>query len=95
METLDHFPEFLYEQYTKYRKDVPSMIKSHRFTENIINFLFPFKIDRKCTLPQIELNLAQLQIDFKDLIGALEGTISQTVNEVTLAFFEKIPRPEG
>ena len=91
METLDKFPEILFEQYTKFRKDVPSMTKSHRFTENMINFLFPFKIDRKCTLPQVELNLVQLQIDFKDLVGALDGSMLQSVNQITQDFFNTIP----
>ncbi|MBN1117868.1 MAG: serine acetyltransferase [Bacteroidales bacterium] len=67
------------------------MVKAHAFTENLINFLFPFKIDRKCTLPQIELNLSQLHIDFKDLTGSLEGVLETSVNEITKKFFSKIP----
>ena len=63
MKTNEEFSGFLFEKYESFRKDVPSMIKAYAFTENLINFLFPFKIDRKCTLPQIELNLSQLQID--------------------------------
>ncbi|MBN1599718.1 MAG: serine acetyltransferase [Bacteroidales bacterium] len=67
------------------------MIKAHEFTENIINFLFPFKTDKKCTLPQIELNLAQLQIDFKNLLGPLENTVETSIGEINDAFFGKIP----
>lgn len=85
------FPEFLFAQYNKFRKDVPSMIKAREFTESLINFLFPFKIDRKCTLPQIELNLAQLQIDFKNLIGPLENVLGKSVNEINDEFFASVP----
>ena len=67
------------------------MIKAHNFTEKLINFLFPFKIDRKCTLPQIELNLAQLQIDFRDLLGPLENTLKRPISIITEDFFGKIP----
>lgn len=85
------FPDFLFAQYNKFNAQVPSMVKAHAFTENLINFLFPFKIDRKCTLPQIELNLSQLHIDFKDLTGSLEGVLETSVNEITKKFFSKIP----
>jgi serine O-acetyltransferase len=91
MEKTDNFAEFLLEKYESFRKDVPSMIKAHTFTENLIYFLFPFKVDRKCTLPQIELNLAQLQIDFRDLLGPLENTLQQSLSEITEKFFEAIP----
>ena len=91
METVEQFHELLFKQYNNFRKDVPSMIKAHDFIENLINFLFPFKIDRKCTLPQIELNIAQLQIDFKDLIGPLENTLKDPIHDVTKTFFSKIP----
>jgi serine O-acetyltransferase len=91
MSTFDTFSEYLVEQYENFRKDVPSMLKAHDFTENLINFLFPFKIDRKCTLPQIELNLAQLQIDFRNLLGPLEKTFEKPISEITLDFFRKIP----
>jgi serine O-acetyltransferase len=91
MDSFENFPANLLDHYNSFRKDVPSMIKAHNFTENIINFLFPFKVDKQCTLPQIELNLAQLQIDFRDLIGPLEKTITTPVHELTKIFFSKIP----
>jgi len=91
MNVNNSFPGYLYEQYNKFNRKVPSMIKAHSFTDNIINFLFPFKIDKKCTLPQIELNLSQLVIDFKDLIGPLEKVINKSVHNTSEEFFEKIP----
>lgn len=91
MKTNQEFASFLLEKYKDFRKDVPSMIKAHNFTENLINFLFPFKVDRKCTLPQIELNLAQLQIDFRDLLGPLETTLDRPVSDITCDFFDAIP----
>lgn len=86
-----NFPEFLFEQYKKFNPGVPSLIKAQAFTENLINFLFPFKADRKCTLPQIELNLAQLQIDFKDLLGPLETNLHKSIQQITDEFFDIVP----
>ena len=91
MERPDDFAKFLLNKYDDFRKDVPSMIKAHNFTENLIIFLFPFKVDRKCTLPQIELNLAQLQIDFRDLLGTQENTLKRPVSEISHDFFSAIP----
>lgn len=85
------FPKFLLEQYKNFSPNVPSMLKAHSFTENLINFLFPFKIDKKCTLPQIELNLAQLHLDFKDIVGSLEPILESPINDITKDFFDKIP----
>lgn len=88
---IKKLPEHLYDQYKNFRKDIPSLVKAQNFADNIINFLFPFKADRRCSLPLIELNLAQLQLDFKDLINPLENTLTKSVNEVTDEFFQKVP----
>ncbi len=88
---IENFPQYLFEQYNSFRKEVPSMTKSHRFIDNLIYFLFPFKIDKKCTLPLIDLNLAQLQLDFKDLLTPLEPVLEEPVNELTIKFFSVVP----
>jgi serine O-acetyltransferase len=91
MDTLDKFPEYLYEQYNKFRQEVPSMLKAHTFADNIINFLFPIKREKRCTLAQIDLNLAQLQIDFKELINPMEKNLEEPVNSITEKFFIRLP----
>ena len=88
---IENFPQYLFEQYNSFRKEVPSMNKSHRFIDNLIYFLFPFKIDKKCSLPLIDLNLAQLQLDFKDLLNPLESVLEEPVNELNSKFFSCIP----
>jgi serine O-acetyltransferase len=92
MNTIETFPNYLLEQYNSFRKEVPSMTKSHRFIDNLIYFLFPFKIDKKCSLPLIELNLAQLQLDFKDLLNPLESILEASVNDICNKFFSTIPK---
>ncbi len=67
------------------------MIKAHRFTDNLIAFLFPFKEDKTCTLPQIKLNLSQLEIDFQNIIHPVETLITQSAQEITSSFFNEIP----
>jgi serine O-acetyltransferase len=91
MSTIENFPQYLFEQYKSFRKEVPSMTKSHRFIDNLIYFLFPFKIDKKCTLPLIDLNLAQLQLDFKDLLNPLETILEEPANDLCSKFFSAVP----
>lgn len=86
-----NFPKILFEEFKKFNPDVPSIIKAQNFTDDLINFLFPFKMDKRCTLPQIELNLAQLHINFKDLINPLSDVVKTPVNEITKDFFTQVP----
>ena len=88
---IEDFPKYLLEQYHEFKREVPSMTKSHRFIDNLIYFLFPFKIDKKCTLPLIELNLAQLQLDFKDLLVPLEPILEEPSQDISEKFFSRIP----
>ncbi|MBN1416305.1 MAG: serine acetyltransferase [Bacteroidales bacterium] len=91
MITIEKFPEYLLQQYNNFRKEVPSMTKAHRFIDNMIYFLFPFKIDKKCTLPLIELNIAQLQIDLRDILTPLEPVLEDSANNLTRDFFTSVP----
>ncbi|QQS49810.1 MAG: serine acetyltransferase [Bacteroidota bacterium] len=91
MKIDNKFAEFLYEQHGIFKTSVPSMLKAHAFTDNLINFLFPFKVDRKCSLPQIELTLAQLQIDFRDLVGPMEEILEKPISQISDDFFSAMP----
>jgi serine O-acetyltransferase len=91
MSVIENFPKFLFQEYNNFRKEVPSMTKAHEFTDNLIYFLFPFKIDKRCTLPLIELNLAQLQLDFKDLLEPIHGLLDKPINKLCDQFFDAIP----
>jgi serine O-acetyltransferase len=91
MSTLKDFSSYLFKQYKNFRKEVPSMVKGYNFTDNLISFLFPVKAERRCTQPQIELNMAQLQLDFKDLLGPLEKNLEDSVDNMTEKFFKEIP----
>src|SRR4030042_149401 len=92
MYNLQNLPDHLLEQYDNFRKEIPSILKAQNFADNIINFLFPFKADRRCTLPLLELNLSQLQLDFKDLINPLEKTLDDSINNIAQKFFNKVPK---
>lgn len=91
MKNIENFPQYLLEQYHEFRKEVPSMTKARQFTDNLIYFLFPFKIDKVCSLPLIEINLVQLKIDLKDILVPLESLLEDSINNICEKFFEKLP----
>jgi serine O-acetyltransferase len=91
MTTSKEFSAYLFNQYKNFRKEVPSMVKGYNFIDNLIAFLFPVKAERRCTQPQIELNMAQLQLDFKELLQPLEKNLEGSIDSVTKKFFNEIP----
>jgi serine O-acetyltransferase len=91
MVSKNDFPKYLFEQRKNFREDTPSLIKAHRFTDDLINFLFPMKADRACLCPQIDLNWEQLQIDLKDILFDIEPLLNNSVETLTESFFETVP----
>ena len=91
MFSSDKFSKRLFAQYQEYRKDIPSIKETHDFTDDLINFLFPIKANRKCDLSQIELNHAQLQINFKNLLYPLTSRLEGGIDEINDRFFKRIP----
>ncbi len=91
MVSLNKFPDYLFDQYNNFSKEVPSMAKAHAFADNMISFLFPVKRERKCTLPQINLNMSQLQLDLRDILTPMEKILEGTVSTITEKFFKGLP----
>ena len=92
MTTDSNFPKQLMEKYQSFRRDVPSMLKAQAFTDNLIYFFFPFKVDRACTMPKIEHNYMQLQLDFQEVLTPLEPRLDKPVNKIADEFFSQMPQ---
>lgn len=88
---IKEFPSYLFKQYLSFRKEVPPIANSHQFVEDLVNFLFPIKADRECVEAQVELNLLQLKINFKDLLNRQEKFLNAPIEQLTETFFAKIP----
>jgi serine O-acetyltransferase len=88
---INGFPSYLYKQFLEFRREVPPIENAHRFLENMVNFLFPIKADKECVPAQIELNMLQLQIDFKDLLRRQEKYLKKPIDELSETFFSSIP----
>ncbi|HDR68560.1 MAG TPA: serine acetyltransferase [Bacteroidaceae bacterium] len=71
--------------------EVPSMVKTHEFVDDIIHTLFPIKLN--CTLnpDQISIELDRCAIKLRELLYSIKNSISGKPQEVATDFFTKIP----
>jgi serine O-acetyltransferase len=86
-----NFPKKILQVTQGFCHEVPGINKTHHFTNDIINFLFPIRLDRDVTLTQMEAKWEDLQKQFLELIIPLTPIMEKPVEEITAEFFEKIP----
>ncbi len=91
MKSIEEFPEYLYKQTQTCDREVPRQAGARRFVDDLISFLFPIRADEECILPQIRLNLLQLQVDFKKLLRPLKGKLAEPIGALCDQFFHRIP----
>ncbi|MCH8192728.1 MAG: serine acetyltransferase [Planctomycetes bacterium] len=91
MKRIEAFPEHLFKQTQACDHEVPRQAGARRFIDDLVSFLFPIRADEECVLPQIRLNLLQLQIDFKKLLAPLKGKLAEPVGTLCDQFFDGIP----
>lgn len=89
--SLKNFSKDLINQNRKFKNNVPSIISAHKFIDDLIHFLFPIMVNKKCTQPQIDIALTQIQLDFQKLISPLEKTLEKPIVKISDSFFSQIP----
>jgi serine O-acetyltransferase len=89
--SIEGFPEYLFKQSQACDHEVPQQGSARRFIDDLINFLFPIRADEECILPQIRLNLLQLQIDFKRLLRPLQAKLTEPIASLCDQFFDRFP----
>ena len=85
------FAERLSEFNTSYCMDVPSMVQTHDFVENLIHTLFPIK--RNCVVDpgEIAIEIDRCAIKLKELLYSIRTSLKLSPEEVVEAFFSRIP----
>ncbi len=91
MSNIKDLPKYLFEQYKNFSREVPSIVKTHKFIDDLITFLFPIKADKECVIQQVKLNLLQLQIDFQKLLEPLEQKLTLSIDDLSNKFFSRVP----
>ena len=93
MKSIEEFPEYLFKQTQACDHEVPQQAGARRFIGDLVSFLFPIRADEECVLPQIRLNLLQLQIDFQKLLRPLKRKLAEPIGTLCDQFFDRIRDP--
>ncbi len=91
--TFEHkaFAERLSEFNTGYCMDVPSMVQTHDFVDNLIHTLFPIK--RHCVVDagEIAIEIDRCAIKLKELLYSIRKSLGSLPEEVVESFFMQVP----
>ncbi|HEX3008080.1 MAG TPA: serine acetyltransferase, partial [Bacteroidales bacterium] len=61
MTTFQKFPAHLFKTTQSFCHEVPSLVKSHYFINEMMSFLFPIRTDKNVSLKNIEAKWEELQ----------------------------------
>jgi serine O-acetyltransferase len=88
---MKNFPKKLLSVTQSFCHEVPSLNKTHQFINDIINFLFPIRVDKSVSLLQLEATWEDLQQQFKLLLTPLKPLLKKSIDEYANDFFGCIP----
>jgi len=85
------FAKYLHSINSEYCTDVPSMIDTHRFVDDLMILLFPIKGNRKIDLRETEIRLERMRLRLKELLIPLENDIKESPEIIAKQFFDELP----
>jgi len=85
------FAEILNKVNNSYCTDVPSMVDTHSFVNDLVHLLFPIKENKNISKLEIELKLERMKLRLKELLIPLSNEIQHTPEEVVTEFFRSLP----
>jgi len=88
---LKKFAEYLYSINKGYCAEVPATVQTQQFVDEIINFLFPFRVKGNFTLAEIKRKLEELINTLEILLVPLVPHLKENSALICSKFFEKLP----
>ncbi|MCB8994535.1 MAG: serine acetyltransferase [Bacteroidales bacterium] len=85
------FAEYLHTINNSYCTDVPSMIDTHRFVDDLMILLFPIKGNRKIDLRETEIRLERMRLRLKELLIPLTKDLKDSPENIARQFFDLLP----
>ncbi len=74
-----------------YCADVPSMVLSQQFIENLIHALFPIRKSCAVDEGEIAIELDRSAVKLRELLYSIRKTLDRTPEEITDVFFSRLP----
>jgi serine O-acetyltransferase len=90
----DHHKDFavrLSQFNSGYCTDVPSIVLSRQFTDNLVHALFPIRQSCAVNKDEIALELERSSVKLKELLYSIRKTLDGTPEEIADGFFSVIP----
>jgi serine O-acetyltransferase len=91
MTTIENFPEYLYSINKSYCGDVPSTLDTNFFTDELVNFLFPIRVNRDFSKEEITGKMDLLARQMEKLLSSLGKNLPQVPEKICEMFINKIP----
>lgn len=87
----ESFPAYLSRISNKYCKDVPSVVHTRNFVDDMVRFLFPVKTGNSVSAEQMERTLHSLKERFVLLLSPLKKEMKKEPDEIARLYFDVIP----
>jgi len=91
MSTNESFPDHLFNINSSYCEEVPSTNDTNRFTEEMVNFLFPIREKMDFSREEIAFKLVSLEKQLKELLLPLKKNLDRDPGELCREYFRKLP----
>ena len=91
MSTKENFPDYLYRINSSYCEEVPSTNDTNRFTEEMVNFLFPIREKKDFSREEIAFKLVSLEKQLEILLQPLKMKLDREPAEICKAYFSSLP----
>jgi serine O-acetyltransferase len=87
----NQFAEALFRANNSYCSEVPSMKETQRWVKDLVNLLFPIKLNRYVSLLDIEAGMKNLHLRLVDLMTPMNKELPHSPDEIAVSFFNKLP----
>lgn len=88
---MKKFAEHLFEINQHFCQEVPPMVKTHDFIDDLLNLIFPIRMKKDITQKEIDTRLEDLKTTFIELLSPLKPNMEKDPEEVANVFFDTLP----
>ena len=85
------FASRLSEFNSEYCMEVPSMLQTHNFVDDLIHTLFPIKRSCKLEPEEIGIEIDRCAIKLKELLYSIRQSLERSPEDLVKAFFTEVP----
>ncbi len=88
---INDFAQLIYSTRTDMCCDLPSMVETHKYVDDLIHLLFPLKDNKNLSLRDVKMVLERMKLRLKELLIPLEKVLEKSPKEIAALFFDQLP----